>query len=147
MTGEEREKKQQISKGQREEKRNAFGQWTRRGRCPVEYRGNLYVRLFVCVCLSPLELLGMLQPASQNGRTNGRMDRRTHRFPLYFSGYHPLWVRCPAYLETAIAMLMGRARVPLTGYCLWATGFIVIRMPIHNPISRVGQSAGPLIAW
>ena len=45
------------------------------------------------------------------GRTDGRTDRLTGT------------VYCPAYFKTAIAMLMGRARVTLTMYSLWAAGF------------------------
>ena len=45
------------------------------------------------------------------------------RFTLYSTAHRPHWVHCPAYLKTAIAMLMGSARVPLIIYCLWTTGF------------------------
>ena len=54
--------------------------------------------------------------------TDKQIDRQTHRFPCILQGIFPFWIRCPAYFETAIAMLMVRARVPLTIYCLWATG-------------------------
>ena len=33
-----------------------------------------------------------------NGRTDGQMDGHTHRFPLYSTGHHPLWVRVPKSL-------------------------------------------------
>ena len=54
--------------------------------------------------------------------TDGQRDGRTHRLLLYSTGHRPLCFRCPSYLKTAIVMLIGGATVPLTIYCLWATG-------------------------
>jgi len=95
-----------------------FGQRTQRGRCPVEYRGNLCVHPSVCLSVCPPHPAS--QPLKGSGQMDGQMDGRMHRFPLYSTEHRPLRFRCPAYLETAIAMLKSRARVPLTIYCLWA---------------------------
>ena len=65
-----------------------FGQWTQRGQCPAEYRGNLCIRLSICLC-SP-EPLGMLQPAYQDGwmdkLTDGQTDRWMQRTANHASG-------------------------------------------------------------
>ena len=58
-----------------------------------------------------------------DGRTDGWMDRQTSRFLLYSTGHCPFQSYCPAYFRPAISMAMGREKVPLTIYCLQATGF------------------------
>ena len=46
-----------------------------------------------------------------------------HRFRRILWDLVPQGGPCPAYFKIAIAMLMVRARVPLTIYCLWAIVF------------------------
>ena len=72
-----------------------FGQWTQRGRCPAEYRGNLCVWPSVHLSVSvPPEPLEMLQSAYQDGWMDKLMDGQTDRwmqsFPLYSTGHCPL---------------------------------------------------------
>ena len=42
--------------------------------------------------------------AGWEGRGDGRMDRRTHIFPLYSTGHRPLWVRCPKGMKRVLAI-------------------------------------------
>ena len=58
-----------------------------------------------------------------------RMDRRTgihnlhmDKSTLYSTGHRLLWGHYPANFEIAIAIMMVRAREPLTILCLWETG-------------------------
>ena len=62
----------------------------RRRRSPVEYRGNLYVGLYLHKAVRP----SCERPASASeglkGRTYVRMYVQTYRFPLYSTGLRPL---------------------------------------------------------
>ena len=49
-------------------------------------------------------------------QTDKQTDRHTHRFPCFLQDIAP-------FETTAIAILMGRARVPLIIYRLWVTGW------------------------
>ena len=71
-----------------------------------------------------------------DGWTDGWMDRQTHTFFLHSTGHHHLWGRCLAYFKAAIAMLMGRARVPLSIYCHWATGLFSKMAFLHFANNR-----------
>ena len=67
---------------------------------------------------------GLIQPLDGLSQPLGGLSQP--QGCLYSTGYRPLWGRCPAYFLTVIAMLIGRARVPLTISCLWATGLVII---------------------
>ena len=97
------------------------------GRCPVKYRGNQ------SIYPEPDNDWLARKGEGQTDRWTDRRtdiwtDRHTHRFPPCSTGYRPLWVRCPAYFQIATPMLLGRARVPLTISCLWAS-FLVLELP------------------
>ena len=123
-----------------------FGQRTQRGQCPVDYRGNLYVcpRVHLSICPSVVPpsqpaVIGLWMDRWMDRQTDRRMDGQTdgctHRFPLYLTRHCPLWIQCPAYFKTATAMLMGRARVPLTISRLWAT-YLILKWMLSTSVSN-----------
>ena len=56
------------------------------------------ISLSICPSIHPSRALQWL--AGWGGGINGQMDGRMYRFPLYSTGHHPLWGRCPKMDES-----------------------------------------------